>query len=85
MFDFVKAFEWLSRAFSSFFQYKSVKTYHQSETDIIKSKIRLEKSYTYYKQIIFECISLLYSYRSCLSKKDRRKLSKIIKKIKDFK
>lgn len=85
MFDFVKVFEWLARAFTGFCQLQNTKVEHQSETEILKSKKLVEKSSVLYKQIIFDCISLLYTYRSALSKKDRRLLSKIIKKVKDLK
>lgn len=84
MFDFIKTAEWIARAFSSFFRFESVRTEHQAETDIIKSKEKLEKSKDTTKKIIYDCLGLLFKYRSRMTQKDLRKLLKIIKKTKEL-
>lgn len=64
--------------FSKLFDFQTVKTEHQAETEIIEDKDRLEEALNIAEDILL----LAVRYKSSMSKKDQKQLLKLIKKFK---
>ena len=62
---------------SQFAKYRQAKVEHQETTNIIADKNNLEKAGNIAEQII----ELAQKYKSCMSKRDQRKLKSLIKRF----
>ena len=62
---------------SQFAKYGQAKVEHQETTNIIDDKTDLEKAWNIAQQII----EIAQKYKSCMSKRDQRKLKSLIKRF----